>query len=585
MFASDWPVGSFESVFLEPLKNGLTRPKRVRGEGIPMVNMGELFAHRRIGNVPMELVPMSDKEKTKYLLHTGDLLFARQSLVLEGAGQCSIVVGESGTRTFEGHLIRCRLDAELAAPSFYFYLFESPQGKSLVRSIVEQVAAAGIRGSDLKRLEIPVPPLPEQRRIAAVLGALDDKIELNRKMNKTLEEMAQAIFKSWFIDFDGHTDLVDSELGPIPRGWEVKEIQRTVDVKGGGTPRTKEPAFWDGGTIHWTTPKDLSGLASPVLLDTARKITVAGLEKISSGLLPKGTLLLSSRAPVRELDGRREEVERLVVPIKARRLSKKQVGRYLEALEHKLAGNPVALRELLLLLHVHHDLTVVALDSHRLRLELCMNPVSITADESEVTDLPLKIPIVLEGKAGKPRVTNDEWAATENELGHPCACGCGGKIKVRPDMRAPTVGIPRFIQGHGPMPTAVHVQELNAEGYISSTQAAKELGIGVTTLRRAESNGMVQPEYRQWGNRHPMRVYKREDLPKLKEQMKEAGFRFRDDESVLTTREMAEALGISMSYLYYLERKGRIPSPPRDHAGKRMWKRRAVRKFKKLLGR
>jgi len=263
-----------------------------------MVNMGELFAHRRIGDVPMELVPMSEKEKAKYMLRNGDLLFARQSLKLEGAGQCSIVVGESDTRTFEGHLIRCRLAPQKVLPNFYFYLFESPQGKALIRSIVEQVAAAGIRGSDLKKLRVPIPPLPEQRRIAAVLGALDDKIELNRKMNKTLEEMAQAIFKSWFIDFDGHTDLVDSELGPIPSGWEVKEIQKTVDVVGGGTPRTKEPAFWDGGTIHWTTPKDLSGLSSPVLLDTARKITEAGLAKIGSGLLPKGTLLLSSRAPV-----------------------------------------------------------------------------------------------------------------------------------------------------------------------------------------------------------------------------------------------------------------------------------------------
>jgi type I restriction enzyme S subunit len=73
----------------------------------------------------------------------------------------------------------------------------------------------------MNRIPVWLPPLDEQRRIAAILGALDDKIELNRKMNRTLEEMAQAIFKSWFIDFDGHDDLVDSEIGPVPRGWEV----------------------------------------------------------------------------------------------------------------------------------------------------------------------------------------------------------------------------------------------------------------------------------------------------------------------------------------------------------------------------
>ena len=83
----------------------------------------------------------------------------------------------------------------------------------------------------IRRLPLTLPPLPEQRRIAAVLGALDDKIELNRKMNRTLEAMAQALFKSWFIDFDGHDDLVPSELGPIPRGWEVKTIGDIIDRK------------------------------------------------------------------------------------------------------------------------------------------------------------------------------------------------------------------------------------------------------------------------------------------------------------------------------------------------------------------
>lgn len=73
------------------------------------------------------------------------------------------------------------------------------------------------------------PPLPEQRRIAAILGALDDKIELNRKMNKTLEEMAQAVFKSWFINFDGHDDLVESEVGLVPRGWEVTSVDALVE--------------------------------------------------------------------------------------------------------------------------------------------------------------------------------------------------------------------------------------------------------------------------------------------------------------------------------------------------------------------
>jgi type I restriction enzyme S subunit len=83
----------------------------------------------------------------------------------------------------------------------------------------------------------------------------------------------------------------------LPEGWEVSEIGKETKVVGGSTPSTKEPRFWGGG-IHWTTPKDLSALKSPVLFETNRTITEAGLEKISSGLLPVGTVLLSSRAPI-----------------------------------------------------------------------------------------------------------------------------------------------------------------------------------------------------------------------------------------------------------------------------------------------
>ena len=162
---------------------------------------------------------------------------------------------------------------------------------------------------------LPLPPLAEQKRFARILGTLDDKIELNRQMNATLEAMAQTIYQSWFVDFDPvkrnaaggaqrpedplfPDSFQDSAAGDIPLGWTVERVGDVVDCVGGGTPSTKEPKFWDDGVHHWTTPKDFSSLQSPILNDTSRKLTNAGIAKISSGLLPAGTLLLSSRAPV-----------------------------------------------------------------------------------------------------------------------------------------------------------------------------------------------------------------------------------------------------------------------------------------------
>ena len=186
-------------------------------------------------------------------------------------------------------------------------------------SCSDKSSVPGVNRNDLHRIPVLLPPLTEQKAIASVLGALDDKIELNRRMNATLETMARALFQSWFVDFDPvrvkldgrqlpgldeataelfPANFRDSAAGHIPNAWTVEPIGVVVDCVGGGTPSTAEPKYWEGGTHHWTTPKDLSSLQAPVLLDTDRKLTDAGIAKISSGLLPTGTLLLSSRAPV-----------------------------------------------------------------------------------------------------------------------------------------------------------------------------------------------------------------------------------------------------------------------------------------------
>jgi len=207
----------------------------------------------------MERVPLSANEAERFLLRDGDLLFARASLTLEGSGKCSIVYGSAPERTFESHLIRVRVDANQADSRFYYYFFRSHHGRTAIRAITDQVSAAGIRASDLARLQVPVPSLPIQRRIAHIIGSLDDKIELNRRMNRTLEKMAAAIFRSWFIDFDPVRAKVDgrdpglpaeiadlfpdtcedSVLGQIPKGWKVGSLGDVADsprrgVKPGG---------------------------------------------------------------------------------------------------------------------------------------------------------------------------------------------------------------------------------------------------------------------------------------------------------------------------------------------------------------
>jgi type I restriction enzyme, S subunit len=221
-----WSEVPFESIYLEPSKNGINRPRNTRGSGYKMINMGELFAYGRINNPEMELVSLDEDEKKKYGVLEGDLLFARQSLVKEGAGKCSIVNSVSEPTCFEGHLIRVRLDQAKADPLFYYYYFSSYEGKGKVQSLVMQVAAAGIRGSELAKLSIPYPPLPNQRKIADVLSAYDDLIEVNTRRIRILEQMAQSVYREWFGKVDERS---------LPEGWKIcklgdiaSEVRRNV---------------------------------------------------------------------------------------------------------------------------------------------------------------------------------------------------------------------------------------------------------------------------------------------------------------------------------------------------------------------
>ena len=219
----DWKEYKLKDFLLIPIRNGLTKPSAIRGQGVKMIGMKEIFAMDRIRSVEMERVPVTDKEYESSNIRENDLLFARQSLSLEGAGKCSIVLSVDEPTVFESHIIRLRIDKEKADPFFLYYYFKSSKGRNQVKSLVQQVAAAGIKGKELIELPIIAPSLDYQKKVTVLLKNIDDKIECNRQINENLEQQAQALFKSWFVDFEPFKDqpFVESELGMIPQGWKV----------------------------------------------------------------------------------------------------------------------------------------------------------------------------------------------------------------------------------------------------------------------------------------------------------------------------------------------------------------------------
>ena len=254
--SADWPLRRFGELLNGSVRNGIYKSKEHHGHGVSIVNMGELFAHPRLRSVPMRKVALSESEIERFSVARGDLLFARRSLVAEGAGKCCVVLDADEPTTFESSIIRARPDLTVADPLYLYYFFCSPSGLHSLDTIRRQVAVAGITGRDLSGLEIPVPPLAEQDAIAQILGALDDKIDLNRRMNATLDATARALFRFWFVDFDpvrakmeGRDTglpkeiadlfpdrLVESEMGAIPTGWKVGQVEDGFEIVMGQSP-------------------------------------------------------------------------------------------------------------------------------------------------------------------------------------------------------------------------------------------------------------------------------------------------------------------------------------------------------------
>ena len=244
---TEWQDVSFKQLLSEPVRNGIYKKKEFHGRGVKIINMGELFAHPRLRGVPMKRVQLSESETERLLVYKGDLLFARRSLVPEGAGKCCAVLEVDEPTTFESSIIRARPNTTRADYLYLYYFFNSPPGLHQLDTIRRQVAVAGITGSDLSNLAFPIPPLANQRAIAHILGALDDKIELNRRMNETLEAMARALFKSWFVDFDpvrarleGRDPYLKSEIWHhfpqalddegLPEGWRRATLGEIITV-------------------------------------------------------------------------------------------------------------------------------------------------------------------------------------------------------------------------------------------------------------------------------------------------------------------------------------------------------------------
>lgn len=305
------PFGSaISSKFFEPI-------------GVPVIrgsNLTDTLNPRLIDENLVFVSPAKASEFTRSIVRRGDLIFT-----------CWGTVGQVGLIDKRAHYaeyvisnkqMKLTPNPQVADSLFLYYVFSSPPVSEAIKSQAIGSSVPGFNLGQLKATRLRIPPLKDQRGIAGILGALDDKIEQNRQTAQALERLAQAIFRAWFVDFEPvmakaagatafpsmpqpifdalPTSFVESDIGLVPEGWEVKALSSICTLVGGGTPKRSEATYWDGD-VPWYSVKDAPGPGELWVVRTSERISVDGLADSAARIVPKGSTIISARGTVGKL--------------------------------------------------------------------------------------------------------------------------------------------------------------------------------------------------------------------------------------------------------------------------------------------
>lgn len=311
---------------------GIVQPGSHDPNGTPIVRVTDVRDGRVNTDQPLKVKKEIAGKYSRTTLRGGELLLTLVGTV----GELAIVPETmAGWNTARAVAVIPVLDDPGA--TWVKYALEAGPAREYIKSRLNTTVQATLNLRDVSAFPVPLPSKLYRDFVIDVLDPIDKKIDINRGLNMSLEECAQAIFKSWFIDFDpvvynavqaGYSvperfqaaaaryrdnpglmklprhilelfpdRFEDSELGAIPSGWAVKSLASLVELIGGGTPKTKMPEYW-GGKIPWFSVVDAPNESDLWVVDTEKHITEMGLENSSAKILPEETTIISARGTV-----------------------------------------------------------------------------------------------------------------------------------------------------------------------------------------------------------------------------------------------------------------------------------------------
>ena len=244
---------------LYDVHNGLSKGGQFFGSGYPFLSFKSVFNNYFLPSVLPDLVLSNEKEQNGYDIKRGDVFVTRTSETPEELGMSSVALKDYPFATYNGFTKRLRpKDDSVVCPEFIGYYLRSSKFRALFYGLASSMSTrASLANGDLLGMKVFLPPVETQVRIAKVLKSLDDKIEVNRRINDNLEQQAQALFKSWFVDFEPFRDqpFVESELGMIPQGWRVGTLADLIEIRYGKDHKKlcdgTYPVYGSGGIMRY----------------------------------------------------------------------------------------------------------------------------------------------------------------------------------------------------------------------------------------------------------------------------------------------------------------------------------------------
>lgn len=293
----NWPTKRLGT--LAEFRNGVNYNKNSFGKGVKVLGVSNFQDYSKPRYAELDQINPDGIITERNILRDGDIVFVRSNGNRELIGRSLFIENPPEEITHSAFTIRLRFTSPGVYPKFYAYCFRT---RLIRQALTAQGSGTNINNLNqdiLSGLEVPLPPVSVQQRIAEILSAYDELIENNQRRIKILELMARALYREWFVHyrFPGHENhpRVDSPLGEIPKSWEAIAFTEIADVLSGGTPKTTIPEFWDG-EIPFFTPRDVPDCF--YVEDTAKLITTLGLSKCASQLYSPDTIFITARGTV-----------------------------------------------------------------------------------------------------------------------------------------------------------------------------------------------------------------------------------------------------------------------------------------------